>query len=224
MPIPAGSRVFIAPSLLAADFTRLGEEIRAAETAGADVLHIDIMDGHFVPNLTVGPPVVESLRQISSLPFDVHLMLTNPERFIEPFASAGADHITVHVEIGPQIDAVLASIHAAGCSAGISLRPATAVSNVLPFLDRVELVLVMTVEPGFGGQSFMADMLPRIRELRERIARGQRPVLLEADGGIQAGNARLLVTAGANLLVAGTSVFRVPGGPAAGIRQLRELG
>lgn len=223
-PLPSAARTgtLIAPSLLAADFTRLGEEVRLIEAGGADILHVDVMDGHFVPNLTLGPPLVESLRRVSSLPFDVHLMLTNPERFVEPFVKAGADHITVHVESAAPLPGVLDAIHAAGCTAGVSVKPKTPASAVLPYLDKVELVLVMTVEPGFGGQSFMADMLPKIRELRAAINASGRPVHLEVDGGIGPANAAAVVAAGANMLVAGTSVFRSPSGAAEAMRRLRS--
>jgi ribulose-phosphate 3-epimerase len=213
----------VAPSLLAADFARLGEEVARAEQAGADVLHLDIMDGHFVPNLTIGPPLVESLRRVTSLPFDVHLMLTNPERFIEPFAKAGADHITIHAEITADVRQVLRDIRALGCSAGISLRPKTAAATLLPFLDAVDLILVMTVEPGFGGQAFMADMMPKLREYRKAIAASGRPIHLEVDGGIGPDTVGQAVAAGADLLVAGNSVFRARDGIAAAIARLRQL-
>ena len=215
-------RVLIAPSILAADFSRLGEEIRSVEAGGADVLHVDVMDGHFVPNISIGPPVVGMIRPVSALPFDVHLMLTHPDRYIEPFAAAGADHITVHVESEADIGAALDRIHDLGCSAGITLRPATPAADLAPFMDRVDLILVMTVEPGFGGQSFMAEQMPKMREIRGMIDAGSRPVHLEVDGGIADGTAGLVIAAGANLLVAGTSVFRAPEGAAAAIDALRR--
>jgi len=215
-------RLLVAPSLLAADFARLGEEIRRVADAGADVLHLDIMDGHFVPNLTIGPPVIDKLRPMTNLPFDVHLMLTNPRSFVGPFAAAGADHLTIHVECADDLAATFSEIRRAGGSAGISLRPATPAAAVIPWLPQVDLVLVMTVEPGFGGQSFMPDQLPKIRELRRAIAACGRPVHLEVDGGIAAGTVSRVAAAGANLMVAGTAVFRHPDGAARAIAQLRE--
>lgn len=214
----------MAPSILAADFGRLGDEARAAEAAGADLLHVDVMDGHFVPNLTVGPPVVAALRRSSNLPFDVHLMVTNPARFVAPFATAGADHLTVHVESADDPATVLAAICAAGCSAGISLCPRTPAEAVFPYLKLVRLVLVMTVEPGFGGQAFMADMVPKIARIRQEIAATGADVLLEVDGGINPDTARIAVAAGADLLVAGTSVFHAGDGIAAGVARLRAAG
>jgi ribulose-phosphate 3-epimerase len=216
--------VWIAPSILAADFACLADEIRRVEAAGAELLHIDVMDGHFVPNLTIGPPVVESLRRVSRLPFDVHLMLAHPERFIAPFADAGADHITVHVEVETDMDRLLGDIRAAGCSAGLSLRPRTPVAALAPYLAQVTMVLVMTVEPGFGGQSFLADTLPKVRELRRRFDAGAGPRLLEVDGGIAPATAAGVISAGANVLVAGTAVFRAPGGAAAAMAHLRAAG
>ncbi len=214
----------MAPSILAADFSRLGDEVRAAEAAGADLLHVDVMDGHFVPNLTVGPPLVAALRRSSNLPFDVHLMVTNPARFVAPFATAGADHLTVHVESADDPAQVLAAICAAGCSAGISLRPRTPAEAVFPYLKLVRLVLVMTVEPGFGGQAFMADMVPKIARIRQEIAATGADVLLEVDGGINPDTARIAVAAGADVLVAGTSVFHAGDGIAAGVARLRAAG
>lgn len=214
--------VRVAPSVLAADFTCLGAEALRVENAGADVLHVDIMDGHFVPNLSMGPAIVAALRRASSLPLDVHLMLSEPERYIEPFAKAGADHITVHVEIAADIHDVLRRIHALGCSAGVSVKPKTPASAIIPLLREVELVLVMTVEPGFGGQSFMADMLPKIRELRSAIDRDAPQVHLEVDGGLDPQTGPRVTAVGANLIVAGTSVFRAPLGVASAICALRR--
>ena len=220
LPVPAPGHVRVAPSLLAADFARLADEVRRIAAAGADMLHLDIMDGHFVPNLTLGPALVEALRRASSLPFDVHLMVSHPGRFVTPFAEAGADSITFHVECADPVPEVLARIRAAGCATGLSVRPQTPAAALLPWLDQVDLVLVMTVGPGYGGQAFMPEMLPKIRALRQAINQGQRPVYLEVDGGIGPQNVAEVIAAGADLLVAGTSVFRAAD-PAAAIRALR---
>ncbi|MFA5205998.1 MAG: ribulose-phosphate 3-epimerase [Lentisphaeria bacterium] len=220
LPVPAAGRVRVAPSLLAADFARLAEEVRRVAEAGAEVLHLDIMDGHFVPNLTIGPALVEALRKTTTLPFDVHLMVSHPSRFVTPFAEAGADGITFHVECADPVTETLAQIRAAGCATGLSVRPKTPATALLPWLNQLDLVLVMTVEPGYGGQAFMPDMLPKIRDLRQAIDRTGRPVHLEVDGGVGPKNVAEVVAAGANLLVAGTSVFRAAD-PAAAIRTLR---
>jgi ribulose-phosphate 3-epimerase len=213
-------KLLVAPSILAADFARLGEEIHRIEDGSADVVHIDIMDGHFVPNLTLGPPVVEKIRPITRLPFDVHLMLTHPRAFVKPFANAGADHITIHVECADDLIATFGEIRAAGCSVGLCLRPKTPPESVLPWLNHVDLVLVMTVEPGFGGQSFMANMMPKVRTLRQAIAASGRSIHLEVDGGIDVHTVTTAAAAGANLMVAGTAVFRHPQGAATAIAQL----
>lgn len=213
--------VTIAPSILAADFCKLGMEIQDAERAGAEVIHVDIMDGHFVPNLSMGPPVVESIRKVTSLPLDVHLMLTDPGRYSDAFLRAGADHITIHVESNGDLPGLLDHLAAAGISTGITLRPGTPVTAVEPFLDRVDLVLVMTVEPGFGGQSFMADQLPKIRTLRRWIDAGSRPVHLQVDGGITAATAPEVLAAGGRMLVAGSSVFRASEGIEYAVAALR---
>jgi len=216
--------VRVAPSILAADFAELAAEIRRAEAAGADVIHIDIMDGHFVPNLSMGPAIVAALRPHCGLPFDVHLMLSNPTAFIEPFAKAGADHLTIHIEsesTPAATHACLQKIRDLGLSCGLSLKPATAATTILPFLPQIDLVLVMSVEPGFGGQSFNADMLPKIACFRQAIDAGCRQVHLEVDGGIDKTTAPLVIAAGADLLVAGTSVFRADAGIAAAIAALR---
>ena len=212
----------IAPSILSADFGRLAEEVREADLAGGDVIHVDIMDGHFVPNLTIGPVVVQSIRAATDKPFDVHLMLTHPDQYVERFASAGADHITIHVESEGDTARTIESIRQLGCSAGLSLRPDTSMETLLPYLDLIDLVLVMTVEPGFGGQHFQAKMLPKMGEIRRAIDDSGRPIHLEVDGGINADTAGCVAKAGANLLVAGSSVFRAPAGMAAAIAGLRK--
>jgi ribulose-phosphate 3-epimerase len=221
LPAPVPGRPRVAPSLLASDFARLGAEIAAIQDAGADVVHVDVMDGHFVPNLTVGPPVVASIRRCTDLPFDVHLMLDNPQDFVGPFAEAGADNITIHAEIDGDPADLIRQIHAAGCTAGVCLRPATPASEVAPFISDIELVLVMTVEPGFGGQRFREDMLPKIREVHDLAEAANANVHIEVDGGIDPDTAPRTVGAGATLLVAGTSVFRSPTGPADAIEALR---
>jgi len=214
-------RVTVAPSILAADFSRLGDEIREVEAGGADLIHVDVMDGHFVPNLSIGPAVVAKIRHVSELPYDVHLMLTTPEDYVTPFVEAGADHITIHVEIEGDVAATLDAIHQQGCSAGLSLRPGTPAHALRPYLDRIDLILVMTVEPGFGGQSFRTDVLPKIAEIREMIDAADHPIHLEVDGGINRSTAAQVVAAGGAMLVAGTSVFRAPEGMAAAVAGLR---
>lgn len=214
--------VRIAPSILAADFARLGEEIKALENAGADFIHIDVMDGHFVPNLTVGPALVQALRPHSSLPFDVHLMISPVDEFVPKFAEAGADIITVHPEAGPEVARTIALIKEQGKKAGISLNPGTPAEAVDPVLGEVDLILVMSVNPGFGGQSFMAPQLDKIRTLRKRIDASGRRIDLEVDGGITADTAAQAIAAGADVLVAGTATFKGGQGRYAGnISRLR---
>ena len=197
------SSLKIAPSLLAADFANLAAEIRKVETGGCDMLHVDVMDGHFVPNLTVGPFIVKAIRKITKLPLDTHLMIESPEKYVESFAQAGSDLITVHAEACPgNLSAVLAQIRKLGKKAGVSIRPATPLSAIEAHLKEVDLVLLMTVNPGFGGQSFMPEVLPKIEALR-RIFKGD----IEVDGGINKDTSKLTVKAGANVLVAGTAVF-----------------
>ena len=216
----------IAPSLLAADFAKLGEEIRAVEAAGADWIHIDVMDGHFVPNITIGPAVVAALRPHTELPFDVHLMISPADPLIEAFATAGADTISVHPEAGPHLHRTLQNIRALGKRAGVVLNPATPVDEIDHVIDMVDLILVMTVNPGFGGQKFLTSQLDKLRTLRQRIdqhiAGGGAPIDLEVDGGIDSKTAPLAAGAGADALVAGTATFRDgPGAYADNIRALR---
>ena len=197
----------IAPSILSADGSRLGEEIAAVEAAGADMIHLDVMDGHFVPNLTIGPGLVASIRKTTHLPFDVHLMIENPERYIDAFAEAGSDWITIHVEATAHLHRTVAMIREKGLKAGISLNPATPLVQIEPILSDIDLLLIMTVNPGFGGQKFIEGSLPRIRQAKEMI-RGTAPeVLLEVDGGVTLKNIRSIADAGADILVAGSAIF-----------------
>jgi ribulose-phosphate 3-epimerase len=197
----------IAPSILSADFARLGEEIRAVDAAGADYIHIDVMDGHFVPNLTIGPLVVKALRSHSAKPFDVHLMIAPVDPYIAEFAKAGADIITVHPESGPHLHRTVQLIKSLGKKAGVSLNPGTPIAAVEAVLPEIDLVLVMSVNPGFGGQAFIASQLEKIKELRKRIDATGKKIDLEVDGGITAETAKAARAAGADVLVAGTAVF-----------------
>ena len=201
----------VAPSILASDFSRLGEEVRAVTEAGADFIHVDVMDGHFVPNITVGPSVVRAIRSCSALPFDVHLMISPVDPYVEAFAEAGSDTLTAHPEAGPHLHRTIQLIKRRGARAGVSLNPSTPVEAVRPVLDEVDLVLVMSVNPGFGGQTFLRGALKKVAAIREMIDAGDRDIDLAVDGGITAETAPLVVDAGADMLVAGTAIFQ--GGP-----------
>ena len=212
----------IAPSILAADFAALGSAVKAAEAAGADYIHVDVMDGHFVPNITIGPAVVAALRRVTALPLDVHLMIERPEHYLEDFARAGADIITVHVETCPHLHRTLQRIRELGARPGVTLNPATSLETLREALPYAEQVLVMTVNPGFGGQSFIPTMTAKVARLTHMIREAGLTTEIEVDGGIDALTAPAVVAAGARILVAGTAVFGHPDGIAAGIAALRQ--
>jgi len=198
----------IAPSILSADFSRLGEEVKAVEQAGGDVIHIDVMDGHFVPNITIGPLVVQGLKKLTSLPLDVHLMIEEPGQYIEAFAQAGSDWITVHVEVCPHLKQMIKKIRQLNVRPGIVLKPATSLKTIYPVLGEIDLVLIMSVNPGFGGQSFIPSTLKKIEQLRKIIDRNHYSLEIEVDGGIKIENIREVSRAGGNIFVVGTGIFK----------------
>lgn len=197
----------IAPSILSADFSRLGDDIKAVEEAGADYIHVDVMDGHFVPNITIGPLVVQAIRPVTKLPLDVHLMIENPDRYIEEFAKAGADIISVHVEASPHLHRTVQLIKQQGVKAGVVINPATPVDSIKHIIQDVDLVLLMTVNPGFGGQAFIESIVPKIKEVSDLVQTQGLNVEIEVDGGVNPETARLCVEAGANVLVAGSAIY-----------------
>lgn len=217
------NKYVISSSILSADFTRLGEQIAEAEAAGVDWLHVDVMDGHFAPNITMGPFVVEWCRKVTKLPLDVHLMIENPERYIDAFAKAGASGLTVHVEACPHMQDTLKQIKAAGCWAGVVLNPATPVSKIEPYLAEADLVLVMSVNPGYSGQKFMPESIVKVAEIRKKLDALGSSAWLEVDGGIDVNTLPKMKEAGATAYVAATAIFKNPNGIAAGIRSLKEL-
>jgi len=200
--------VLVAPSILSADFSKLGEEIKAVEHAGADWIHIDVMDGHFVPNITIGPVVVSKIRKISDIFFDVHLMIENPGKYVEQFAKAGADLITIHAEVCDDILSTINKVKDLGCKVGVSINPETSLDVIKEIIQNVDLVLIMSVHPGFGGQSFIEDVLPKIKKTRDIISKIDKEIHLEVDGGINDKTAKTAIEYGANVLVAGNFVFK----------------
>ena len=212
----------ISPSILSADFTQLGNQLKLAEDAGADWFHIDVMDGQFVPNISMGPFIVEACRRATDLPLDVHLMIKDPERYLNSFADAGASNLTVHIEACPKMEQTLRKIRELGCKAGITLNPATSADKIQPFLKHADLVLVMTVNPGFSGQSFMPEVVPKIREIRKMLDEIKPDVPIEVDGGISPASIRQTYENGARIFVAASSIFNHPDGIKAGIDSLIE--
>lgn len=214
-------KFIVAPSILAADFSELGAQIKVVENAGADWIHVDIMDGHFVPNMSMGRKALEASKRITQLPLDVHLMVKNPESFVEWYAESGADHLIVHIEATPNIYRALQRIRELGCRVGITLNPGTPAASLDSVLHLVDQVLVMTVNPGFGSQSFLPATLPKIREIRRKLDQINPEALIQVDGGISAETIHQVIEAGAQVFVAGTAIFKHPDGPAAGIAALK---
>ena len=211
----------IAPSILSADFSRLGDELQTIENAGADWIHVDIMDGHFVPNMSMGRKALEACKKISHLPLDVHLMVEFPENFIEWYSQSGADHLTVHIEATPNIHRVLQHIHELGCKAGIAINPGTPASAVDAVLHMVDLILILTVNPGFGAQKFLPETLQKIKEIRQKLDQKNSKALIQVDGGISTSTIRDVADVGAQVFVAGNAIFNHPSGPAASISALK---
>jgi ribulose-phosphate 3-epimerase len=218
-----GRTIQLAPSILSADFANLAQEIQRAELGGAKLLHLDIMDGHFVPNLTIGPPVVASIRRVTSLPLDTHLMVENPSRYIEDLARAGANWISVHVEADAHLHRTIRHIQEQGILAGVAINPGTPLSALVEILPIADYILIMTVNPGFGGQSFIPESLKKIRKLRDLISSNNYRALVEVDGGIGLDNLRDVLNAGAEVIVAGSAVFAAPDDAAEVLRQMREI-
>jgi len=213
----------LSASILSADFGRLAEQVHLAEQAGVDWIHVDVMDGHFVPNITIGPDVVRALKKATSLPLDVHLMIANPERYVQDFAAAGADWLGIHVEATVHLERLIQSIKEAGARATVTLNPATPLDHLEYVLAEVDMVLLMTVNPGFSGQKFIRGVLPKIRQLRQRLDQAKLPALIEVDGGVHIDTVREIVAAGADVLVSGSGIFGGQGDIAGNVRRLREL-
>ena len=217
------NKFLLAPSIIASDFNHLADEIAACESAGADWLHVDVMDGHFVPTITVGPLFVEACKRVTKLPLDVHFMITNPDQYLEAFAKAGANNITVHVETCPDLVQTMDKIKSLGCSAGVTLNPSTSASALDAALPLADLVLVMSVNPGYSGQAFMPEMIGKVEEIRNKLNALRSRAYLEVDGGISADTLPLMLKAGANAFVAGNAIFKHPLGVGEGIKALRKL-
>ncbi len=216
-------KYYIAPSILSADFSELGAQVKTAESAGCDWIHVDIMDGHFVPNMSMGRLALEACNRITELPLDVHLMVKQPEKFVGYFAKSGADHLTVHVEATQNIHRLLQHIRELGCKAGITLNPGTPVSAIEPILHMVDHVLILSVNPGFGGQKFLPEVLPKIKDIRQKLDQVNPNVLIEVDGGISTSTLPQLIKSGVQVFVAGNAIFKHPEGIQAGIQSLKNL-
>ncbi|MHC1785068.1 MAG: ribulose-phosphate 3-epimerase [Anaerolineaceae bacterium] len=214
--------IILSSSILSADFSRLGDQIREAEQAGVDWIHIDVMDGHFVPNLTMGPFIVEHCRKITSLPLDVHLMVKKPEKFIHDFAAAGSSSLTVHIEGNPNVHRTLQEIHDLGCKAGIAINPGTPTPSIFSVISLVDMVLVMSVNPGYSGQKHLPETDARVQQVSVMLKAAQSPALIQVDGGITAENLKQIYLAGARVIVAATSIFKFPQGIQAGVSSLRD--